>query len=233
MNTKKIEQIKKNLADTFDILGRDHYSSSAILVPIICVDNEEHLLFEKRAPHIKQGNEICFPGGHYDPEKDSDFLETALRETQEELGISREEITIIGQLDTLVSPRGLIVECFLGLVHRESIESLTLEKNEVAEVFTIPVSWFKKNPPEKYHTRVEIQSSYVDKDGREKVLLPVKELGLPQHYQDKRSEWFHRVFVYHLKKDILWGLTAAVVENLIRKVFLSPQLQERDNERCV
>jgi 8-oxo-dGTP pyrophosphatase MutT (NUDIX family) len=181
------------------------------------MDGEEHLLFEKRGRSIRQGSEICFPGGHYDGAKDSGYLDTALREAEEELGLDRESIDVVGQLDTLVSPRGIIVECFLGVVDLPDLSSLTLDREEVDEAFTVPVSWFRHNPPEIYRNRVEIQSSYVDGEGRQRILLPVEELGLPGHYKNNRSEWMHRVVVYQRKPDIIWGLTAAVVENLVNR----------------
>lgn len=214
-----VHQLQKKLPGKHDILGREEYHSSAVLVPLVMLDGERQFLFEKRAPHIKQGSEICFPGGHYDADADATYLDTALRETEEELGISRELIEIIGQLDTIVSPRGIIVECFLAHIAIESLDQLTLDREEVDEVFTVPLTWFQKNPPDIYRTRVEIQSSYIDGSGSRRVLLPVDELGLPQRYKKNRSEWLHRVVVYQRKPDIIWGLTAAVVDNLIRKVF--------------
>ncbi|MBM9603507.1 NUDIX hydrolase [Desulfopila inferna] len=215
MKNSRLEVLRQRMPQIPGILGRDEYHSSAILVPLIYLEGEEHFLFEKRAPYIRQGSEVCFPGGHVDHSNDSDGLETALREVEEELGLAREMVDVIGQLDTLVSPRGIIVECFLGVLKLEDVGSLTLDSEEVDEVFTVPVSWFYHNPPEVYRTRVEIQSSYVDGDGKKHILLPVEELGLPRHYKDNRSEWMKRVVVYRRKPDIIWGLTAAIVENVV------------------
>ncbi len=220
MRKELISELKKKLSNGPDILGRDYYSNSAVLVPLVFCNGEEHLLFEKRAPHIKQGNEICFPGGHFDKNRDSSYLETALRESKEELGIERESIEVIGQLDTLVSPRGVIIECFLGSVELDSTRELVLDSTEVSEAFVIPLSWFIENQPEIYHTRVEIQSSYHDTDGTEQILLPVEKLGLPAHYKDNRGEWIYQVVVYKCEPYTIWGFTAAIVYNLINKVFL-------------
>ena len=195
MNNHRFAELQERLASPPDILGREEYYCSAVLVPLINIDAEEHLLFEKRAAHIRQGGEICFPGGHCDREKDAGYLQTALRETHEELGIDQSMVSIIGQLDTLVSPRGIIVECFLGVLNIGDIEELQLDQREVARAFTVPVSWFLENPPEIYHTRVETQSSYVDEQGKKQILLPVEELGLPPHYKNKRSQWTRKVMV--------------------------------------
>lgn len=219
MHNNRLRELQHKLSTGPDILGRKNYISTAILVPLVIINGTEHLLFEKRASHIKQGGEICFPGGHYESDKDSSYIDTALREAQEELGLMPGWIKVIGQLDTLVSPRGLIVECFLGVLDIENIQNLTIDRKEVGDVFTIPISWFQRNPPEIYRTRVEMQSSYIDENGQENILLPVDELGLPPKYKENRSEYMHRVVVYRTEPDIIWGLTAAVVENMINKVF--------------
>lgn len=219
MNKNRFAELRERLASTPDILGREEYYCSAVLVPLVIIESEEHLLFEKRAAHIRQGGEICFPGGHCDRKKDTGYLQTALRETREELGIDDSVVRIVGQLDTLVSPRGIIVECFLGVLDIDDLDELQLDKREVERVFTVPVAWFLENPPEIYHTRVETQSSYEDEQGRKQILLPVDELGLPPHYKNKRSQWHRKVVVYKHDSEVIWGLTAAIVENLMNKFF--------------
>lgn len=219
MKNSRFVELREKLTKPPGIIGREEYAISAILVPIVELNGEEHLLFEKRAPHIRQGSETCFPGGHFDRAKDKSCLETALRETQEELGIRQQDIQLIGQLDTLVSPRGIIVECFLGLLDLASLDDLVLDREEVAEVFSVPVRWFLGNRPEIYHTRIETQSSYKDDEGRLQVLLPVEELGLPGRYKKNRSEWIRKVMVYRYQNQIIWGLTGSVVENLLKTVF--------------
>jgi coenzyme A diphosphatase NUDT7 len=223
MRDAQIVELKEKLSKGHDILGRDQYANSAVLVPLVYIKGEQHLLFEKRAQHIKQGSEVCFPGGHFDKKRDSSFLSTALRETNEELGIGSDSIDIIGQLDTLVSPRGVIVEIFLGCVELDDLSELELDRSEVEEAFTVPLSWFLKNPPEIYHNRVEIQSSFMDEHGKVQVLLPVDKLGLPALYKKNRSEWMPRVTVYKREPDIIWGLTAAIVHNLVTKVLPGEQ----------
>ena len=219
MKSSRLIELQEKLAKPPGILGRSEYFLSAILVPLVEVDGEEHLLFEVRADNIRQGGEVCFPGGQHDHRKDGSFLQTALRETHEELGIGNGSIQIIGQLDTLVSPRGIIVECFLGALEKSILNELHLDTTEVAEVFTVPVRWFVDNPPEVYHTRVETQSSYIDEQGKKKILLPVEDLGLPARYKKNRSEWVRRVVVYRRCSRIIWGLTASIVENVIEQLF--------------
>lgn len=219
MRSSRIIELQQKLATPPGILGRNEYLLSAILVPLVEIEGEEHLLFEIRADNIRQGGEVCFPGGHYDSRKDASYLETALRETYEELGIQNNSVKLVGQLDTLVSPRGIIVECFLGAIDIHNLDELQLDAEEVADVFSVPLRWFVDNPPEVYHTRVETQSSYIDDQGNKKILLPVEDLGLPARYKKNRSEWIRRVVLYRSGSYIIWGLTAAIVENLIDQLF--------------
>jgi peroxisomal coenzyme A diphosphatase NUDT7 len=200
------------------ILDRELYFNSAVLVPFLFIGGEYHLLFQKRAADIRQGSEICFPGGRHDGNLDRDFQETAVRETVEELGLAREKITITGRLDTLITPRGMIIETFIGTLALGSLDELRPALGEVEEVFTIPVSWFIQNSPEIYFIRVELQPSAIGPDGKKHILLPVDELGLPAIYGENWEGMRSRVIVYKTGKHLIWGLTAAIVFDMIRKI---------------
>jgi peroxisomal coenzyme A diphosphatase NUDT7 len=207
-----------SLPEVPGILGRDLYFNSAVLVPFLLIEGEYHLLFQKRAAGIRQGSEVCFPGGRHDSCLDRDFQETALRETVEELGLARDKITITGRLDTLVTPRGVIVETFIGTLALDNLDDLRPASREVEEVFTIPVSWFMENRPEIYFTRVELQASNIGPDGKKQIFLPVDELGLPAMYGQNREGMKNRVIVYKTEKYLVWGLTAAIVFEMIQKI---------------
>ena len=80
---------------------KDNLRLAAVLIPIFLKD--ERLLFTKRTEFVKhhQG-QIAFPGGRFE-EKDNNLLTTALRETNEEVGIKPEDIEVLGKLDTVES----------------------------------------------------------------------------------------------------------------------------------
>jgi coenzyme A diphosphatase NUDT7 len=218
MKEYDFKQFINGLPEVPGILGRDMYCNSAVLVPFIFIGDEYHLLFQKRAAGIPQGHEICFPGGRHDDSLDLTFQETAVRETEEELGLSRDKITISGRLDTLVTPRGFIVETFIGTLAVKDIADLKPEVQEVEEVFTIPVAWFVDNEPEIYFTRVEMQPSQIGPDGKKQIFLPVDELGLPARYGRNREGMKYRVVVYKTGNYLIWGMTAAIVYEMIRKI---------------
>src|SRR6056297_3338644 len=106
MKHQDLEQLRRRLPRHPNIMSKDRYLNAAVLIPLIELDQEFCFLFQKRAAHIRQGGEVSFPGGEYEPDNDLGCREAALREAEEELGISRDKIHIQGRLDTFISPRG-------------------------------------------------------------------------------------------------------------------------------
>ncbi len=215
MKREDISCLRKKLPRIPGIMGRDKFFNAAVLIPLIFQQGEFCFLFEKRTPHIRQGGEISFPGGEFDPSQDSSCLMAALRETQEEIGISQDKIHIIGRLDTFVSPRGMIIESFVGELEIKDISLLTPDKDEVENLFLIPVSWFEEHRPERYKVHVEMKPYYINEKGERIHTLPVAELGLPLRYQAPWPSISYDVFVYKNPCAIIWGITARLVVELL------------------
>ena len=87
--------------------------------------------------------EVAFPGGKRE-KKDKNLKQTALREATEEISLDPAKVEILGQLDPLESRFGLSVTPFVGILK----EKFELEPNpdEVADIFYLPLSFFKNNP---------------------------------------------------------------------------------------
>ncbi len=215
MDIRDIERLKRALPRYPDIMGRNKLFNAAVLIPLLREGEEYYFLFEKRPPHIRQGGEISFPGGEFDPDKDVSCLMAALRETEEEIGISPSEINVIGRLDTFVSPRGMVIETFLGEIEGKKSSELKPDKNEVEELFTLPVSWFEKNPPQCYQVHVEMKPYYINEKGERIHTLPVADLGLPPRYEDPWPSISYDVFVYQTPLAVIWGITARLIVEMI------------------
>ena len=200
------------------ILGKDEYFNSAVLIPLIKLNSEYSFLFEKRSAKIRQGGEICFPGGEFDPDIDKSIEDTAVREAIEELGITGDKIFKIGCLDTFVGPMGVTVDSVIAKFEITNEAELNYDKNEVEKIFTVPVSYFLKNPPEIYGMRLELHSYYFNSKGQKVDLLPVKQLGLPDRYSKPRQGKKHNVYVYKREDEIIWGITAALIFEFINKL---------------
>jgi 8-oxo-dGTP pyrophosphatase MutT (NUDIX family) len=216
MNKKDFKKLIKNLPENPSVMARERYFNSAVLIPIIKIDKKYYLLFQKRAKNIRQGGDICFPGGGYEKE-DKSFKHTALREIDEELGIKKKDIKIFGQLDSYVAPIGALVEPFVARVKKRALKKMKVDKNEVEKTFLIPIDFFKKNPPVEYTLKYEVHPYTIDENGEKVVHFPVEELGLPKTYHKPWGHRRHKVWVYNYKGEIIWGLTAVIINDLLKK----------------
>ncbi|HBG05406.1 MAG: coenzyme A pyrophosphatase [Geobacteraceae bacterium GWC2_58_44] len=223
MNIEQFEKFTDTLPPYPGIQGREKYFNSAVLVPFVFLNDEFHLLFQKRASSISQGSEICFPGGKHEPAIDHDFKCTAVRETAEELGIDKNDVKVFGQLDTIVAPMGAIVETYIGVLDKMVLDKIKLDRREVDAVFIIPISYFNTIELENYYVRVEIHPSVTDEAGNETVLLPSKELGLPDKYQRPWGGKKHRVLIYKTEHGVIWGITAEIIFEMLQKSIMRGQ----------
>lgn len=90
-------------------------AQASVLVPIFFKSGIPYLLLTKRSSHLrKHRGEVAFPGGRRDP--DETPVETALRETAEEIGLAPEGIEILGALDTFHTNTGYQVTPIVGLI---------------------------------------------------------------------------------------------------------------------
>jgi 8-oxo-dGTP pyrophosphatase MutT (NUDIX family) len=216
MLPEDLARLQHNLPRHPNIMGKHRYFNAAVLIPLVEQKGELHFLFQKRAAHIRQGGEISFPGGGFEPDNDETCRQAAIRETVEELGISPELIHILGQLDTFVSPRGITVDSFLATLEIASLDDLDPDTNEVERLFLLPVSWFESHPPRIFDLESEIKPVSKGIDGESVHALPVDELGLPSRYKRPWQGMSHRVFVYDTPEETVWGITAELVQEVIR-----------------
>ncbi len=200
-----------NVPKTPYLIGHDSAFKSAVLVPFIKKENRYYVLFEKRAKGIRQAGEICFPGGVHDFGKDSDFADTALRETKEELGISQDIIKIDHHLGYLAANMGASINIFTGRLLIKDLSELCPDKKEVESIYLVPFDFFINNNPEEYKLKIEIKSSYTNDKKETEVLFPAKELGLPKRYHGSWEGRIQKTYVYRYKDIIIWGITAKII----------------------
>lgn len=203
------------MTGTDRIIGKDHkYRNTAVLIPVVQIDGELQLLFEKRSSNIPQANEICFPGGRVD-KADVSAQQTVIRETGEELGISRDLMSLPEYLGTLVAPLGITVDAFIGFLKINDLNKIKPNISEVESVFCVPIAWFKSHEPKTYYVRLEIHPYDSDDKGNVEYLLPVQELGLPSLYEKPWDGRKFPVYVYKNNNGIIWGITAELIIDFI------------------
>ena len=122
---------------------------AAVLMPIIETDTGARVILTMRSARLKHHpGQIAFPGGRID-DTDADAAAAALRESHEEIGLDPGNVEILGQLSAHETVTGYTVTPFVGRI-RAPFTPLP-EAGEVAEVFTVPLS-FLMTP---HHYRVE------------------------------------------------------------------------------
>ncbi len=113
---------------------------AAVLVPLVERSEGMTIIFTRRTAHLAaHAGQISFPGGHIEP-TDVDPEAAALRETEEEIGLSRDRVELLGRLDTYITRTGFRVTPAVGLVRPPF--DLSPDPDEVAEVFEVPLSVF-------------------------------------------------------------------------------------------
>ncbi|KUG05065.1 putative nudix hydrolase yeab [hydrocarbon metagenome] len=186
------------------ILGHENTFKSAVLLPLIIVENKYFVLFEKRAFSMnRQPGEICFPGGAKEPTDDySEY--TAIRESSEELGVPLNCFEVIAPLDIMVSSFNSIVIPYLAHIKIQDPSTLRINKDEVENILLIPLDFFLENDPEVHIIKTSAQVPddfpyHLIPHGRN---YPFRTGCIPQYF-------------YIWEGETIWGLTASILHHFI------------------
>ncbi|MFK8011734.1 MAG: CoA pyrophosphatase [Marinicellaceae bacterium] len=120
--------------------GHDEFRPAAVLIPLHWINDEIHILLTKRSEDLKHhSGQVSFPGGGFD-ESDITIRQAAIRETEEEIGISENYIDIVGYLEDLKTISGFYVTPFVAIL-KDGFE-IKINEQEVSEVFSVPLAFF-------------------------------------------------------------------------------------------
>ncbi len=112
-------------------------TQAAVLIPLLLKADGLSVLLTQRTDHLHDhAGQISFPGGRMDP-GDSSPNDTALRESEEEIGLDRQGVEIIGHLPQYLTVSGYSVTPVVGLVKPQA--EYALDAFEVADVFEVPL----------------------------------------------------------------------------------------------
>jgi 8-oxo-dGTP pyrophosphatase MutT (NUDIX family) len=122
-------------------VSHESFSNSAVLFSLMEFNNNINVILIKRTNvGSKHRGEMSFPGGRFDPNLDESLLDTALRETEEEIGVKREKIEILGCMDDLPTTTGYVITPFVGIIQNDV--EMKKQEAEVEEIFDIPLNYF-------------------------------------------------------------------------------------------
>ena len=132
--------------------GTAALTPAAVLVPIVCRADAPTVLFTRRTDHLKShSGQISFPGGRME-ELDPTPEATALRETEEEIGLAGNRIEILGRLNVRETGTGYRVIPVVGMIVPPL--SLVPDEHEVAEIFEVPLAFLADPANYRFETRV-------------------------------------------------------------------------------
>ncbi|MDG1814997.1 MAG: CoA pyrophosphatase [Glaciecola sp.] len=111
---------------------------AAVMILLVERANGLHVMFTRRAEHLKHhAGQISFPGGKYET-FDASLQHTAIRETEEEIGISIGHNQVLGSIGQYATISGFHVTPYIAIA--DSIPPLVIDKNEVAYAFEVPLA---------------------------------------------------------------------------------------------
>jgi 8-oxo-dGTP pyrophosphatase MutT (NUDIX family) len=126
-------------------LEKPHLKKAAVLMLFYLKDGELYVLLTKRTDDVEHHKgQISFPGGSHD-DVDSDLVVTALRECEEEIGLPRAQVRVLGIFDEYETPSGFAITPVIACV--DALPPLSPHAAEVADILEVPLALFldKKN----------------------------------------------------------------------------------------
>ncbi len=206
-----LEEIKI-LLESHKVKPLNNQRHFAVLIPLIKVDEEIHLLYEVRSKSISQPGETSFPGGRV--EKGETYKEAAIRETMEELSLSRDTIQILGEVDYIVNEH-VVIRAFVGELKKTRVKDIQFNE-EVEEVYTVPLDYFLTNEAVYYTANIKLEH---EKD------FPFDLIPGGEEYDWKQGK--HAVPFYTLSNHTIWGFTASLTDCFTRLL----KEYKRDNNK--
>jgi len=163
--------------------------TASVLIPLIRTSEQWHILFIRRAKddRDRHSGQVAFPGGAQEIE-DNTATDTALRETEEEIGITADRIKVIAELGDYYTISHYRVTPIVGIVQWPS--NLRLETSEVARAFLMPLDWLRDEANYTMRARTDL---------------------------DPQTAQRHPIIVYNeFDGETLWGATARMTMNFIK-----------------
>jgi 8-oxo-dGTP pyrophosphatase MutT (NUDIX family) len=136
---------------------------AAVMAMLFLKNEQWHTALIRRTPYDDvHSRQVSFPGGGIEPADGGDLRLTALRETQEEIGVPMDKLQIIGQLSQLYIPvSNNLVHPFVGVIHEEP--SYKPDPNEVESVIEAPLALFLQDGPPA-RTDIEVHNGMTLRD---------------------------------------------------------------------
>jgi len=172
----------------------DFFKSSAVLFAIIPNSEGpyELVVIHRSNFGLRHRGEMSFPGGKYDARYDKSVEDTALRETEEEIGVPRENVKILGCLHDFPTMSQYIITPFIGVINKD--QPMVKDDREVQAIVKVPIDFFISK--EKF--REQIHEIYDKK--------------FPVYYFDYEERLSGKIYT-------IWGATAYMISRFFELVY--------------
>ena len=169
----------------------EFFTNSAVLFSIIPHENKpyELVLIHRTDRGHRHRGEMSFPGGKVD-DQDKTLEVTALRECEEEIGVPRSAIKILGCFDDFPTLTRYVITPVVGYFHKD--QKLVKEEREVQEIVKVPIDFFLNK-----------------KSFKERAI----------DFEGKKFPVFYFNYNANNKKYTIWGATAFMIANFIKTVY--------------
>ncbi|MFA7467638.1 MAG: CoA pyrophosphatase [Desulfotomaculaceae bacterium] len=196
--------VNKLAGRTPNLIGQENLLVSAVLLPLVKVDEAVSILFEVRSMLLdRQPGEICFPGGRVEKHELVNPADAAIRETAEELGLQCNDIELLAPMDFMVTPMGTVTYPYVGYI--TSPKRIKPNREEVESTFTVPLAFLTAYQP---------QTSFVDVATRLNGDFPLHRV--PELYRGGwHKRWSYPTYIYEYEDYFIWGMTAIILHHFL------------------
>lgn len=198
-----INSIIKNFKTYIPIInGFDNMKKAAVAILLCDIDGEINILFEIRSKNLRsQPGDICFPGGKI--EENENEKNAVIREIIEELGLEKEDFKIEYKLSPLITYYGLLIYPFIGYIN--NVKKVNINKSEVDKIVLIPLNYLLNYSPMEVKNKIIV-------DRAEDFPYDIINGGINYKFR----EGIHRSLFYKYNKDVIWGITALILEDFLK-----------------
>ncbi len=206
---RDFEKIRKAMAEHNPLKNFRVHKRASVLMPLLEIEGETYMMLTRRSSELRaHPGQVSFPGGKQDI-NDKSSMDTALRETHEEIGLPENKVDVIGTLDQILSLHYYLVTPYVGMIPSDFVP--VPNSDEIDSVFKVPLAFFMKSEnhwsEEKMTFDFPVLVHHFEYQGYDiwgltaKLIFRLLEVGLryvpdfPVHHPDSPT-WMERTLEY-------------------------------------
>lgn len=201
---RDLKEFAKTRSSIPELLRKLPCKRAAVLVPIFDFDQVPHVILTKRSSKLRlHAGDVALPGGKVDP-SDEDVYDSALREAEEEIGLDRKHVQVLGILPPVYSYIArMVITPVVGYIKDVHNARLVKNEDEVESVFAVPLEVFIKSAHENLTLDVKSFSSLSLFWDCQLYANTLRQAG----GHNESSEFFDNLIYNNSNTFKIWGIT--------------------------